>query len=217
MGKSPEEINRLGGDNAFNLKIVEQEEEYRQLGIDFQQLDLQKHYKVNEQDFKYLSQFLATCHILVTSFISDIHYLILNNTPPLLPKLLPELTKDFYNAQLLESIVTGYRQVYEAVENERPAWIPELALDLANSLKYLPDKSWAKEQVKFSIQSWLRVRGVTPPETIEDAISAMKSVMCLNDEDYFIALQSCLQDIEDSQTANQIKGVFTEYVASLLG
>ena len=216
LGKSPEEINLLGGDNATNLKILEQEEEYRQLGLDLQQLDLQKHYKVNEQDFKYLCQFLANCHCLVAGFIADIHYLIQNKVPPLLPKLLPELTEDFYNPQLLESIVTGYRQVYQALENECPAWMPELALDLANSLKYLPDKSWAKEQVKSSIQSWLRVRGVTPPETIEDAISAMKPLICLKDEKYCTTLQSCLREIEESQTAKQIQGVFDKYTASLL-
>ncbi|MGK7896321.1 MAG: hypothetical protein AB4372_22580 [Xenococcus sp. (in: cyanobacteria)] len=206
LGKSPEEINRLGGDNATNLKILEQEEEYRQLGLDLQQLDLQKHYKVNEQDFKYLCQFLANCHCLVAGFIADIHYLIQNNVQPLLPKLLPELTEDFYNPQLLESIVTGYRQVYQALENERPAWMPDLALDLANSLKYLPDKSWAKEQVKSSIHSWLRVRGVIPPETIEDAISAMKPLMILEDEKYLTDLQQCLREIEESRIANQMKG-----------
>jgi formylglycine-generating enzyme required for sulfatase activity len=212
-GKSAEEVNRLGGDNAANLKILEQEEEYRQLGIDIQQLDLQKHYKVGEQDFKYLCQFLANCHRLVAGFIADIHYLIQNNVPPLLPKLLPELTEDFYNPQLLESIVTGYRQVYQALENERPAWMPELALDLANSLKYLPDKSWAKEQVKYSFQSWLRVRGVTPPEGIEEAISAMKSVMSLEDEEYFTALQECFKEVEESLAASQIKRLLNEYAS----
>ena len=216
-GKSTEEINRLGGDNAGNLKTLEQEEECCQLGIDFQQLDLQKYYKVNEQDFKYLCEFLAKCHCLISGFIADIHYLIQNNVPPLLPKLLPELTRNYYNPQLLESIVTGYRQVYQALENERPAWMPELALDLANSLKYLPDKSWAKEQIKASIQSWLRVRGVTPPETIEDAISAMKPLMSFKDEKYLTDLQQCLGEIEESLAANKIKGVFDEYTASLLG
>jgi formylglycine-generating enzyme required for sulfatase activity len=210
-GKSAEEVNRLGGDNAANLKILEQEEKYRQLGIDIQQLDLQKSYKVNEQDFKYLCEFLAKCHCLVAGFIADIHYLIQNNVPPLLPKLLPELTADFYNHQLLESIVTGYRQVYQALENERPAWMPELALELANSLKYLPDKSWAKEQVKYSLHSWLRVRGVTPPEGMDEAISAMKSVMSLQDEEYFTALQDCLREIEEGLAANQIKGLLNEY------
>lgn len=211
LDKSPDEIKRLGGDNAANLEILEQEEEYRQLGIDFQQLDLQKRYKISEQDFRYLCQFLTNCHSLVAGFIVDIHYLIQNNAPPLLPKLLPELTEDFSNPHLLESIVKGYQQVYQALSNERPVWMPELALDLANSLKYLPDKTWAKEQVKASIQSWLRVRGVTPPERITEAICAMKSVMSLEDEEYFTALQQCLMEIEESLATNQIKRLFDEY------
>jgi formylglycine-generating enzyme required for sulfatase activity len=212
-GKSEEEIKRDSGDNDTNLKILEKEEEYRQLGIDIQQLDLQKYYKAGEQDFKYLCHFLANCNCLVAGFIADIHYLIQNNVPPILPKLLPELTEDFYNHQLLESIVTGYRQVYQALENERPAWMPELALDLANSLKYLPDKSWAKEQVKYSLQSWLRVRGVTPPEEMEKAISAMKSVMSLQDEEYCTALQECLREVEERLAASQVKGLLNEYTA----
>ncbi|MDJ0597471.1 MAG: GUN4 domain-containing protein [Crocosphaera sp.] len=206
LGKSPEEINRLGEDNVTNLKILEQEEEYRRLGFELQELDLQKNYKVNEQDLKYLCQFLANCHCLVAGFIADIHYLIQNNVPPLLPKWLPELIQNCYHPQLLESITQGYRQVYQAVENERPAWIPELALDLANSLKYLPDKSWAKEQVKSSIQSWLRVRGVTPPEGMEEAISAMKSVISWEDKEYYTALHNCLREVEES-LASQVKGL----------
>jgi formylglycine-generating enzyme required for sulfatase activity len=91
--------------------------------------------------------------------------------------------------------------------------MPELALDLANSLKYLPDKSWAKEQVKYSLQSWLRVRGVTPPEGIEEAISAMKSVMSLEDEEYFTALQECLREVEESLAASQVKGLLAEYTS----
>ena len=212
LGKSSEEIQRLGGDNVANLEILEKEEKYRQLGMELDYLDLQKDYKVDEQDFKYFGQFWAHCHCLVTSFIADIHYLTQNNIPPLLPKLIPELTEDFYDPQLLEIIVKGYEQVYQALAYERPAWMPELALDLANSLKYLPDKSWAKKQVQSSVQSWLRVRGVTPPERIEEAITAIKPLISLEDDKYLTTLHQCLTDIEEGSITDQVKSFFDKYI-----
>lgn len=144
LGRKPEEVIKLGGNNSINLKTLEDEEELKALGIDTRELSL--NYQINNQDFEALSQVLISCHCLVVGWIADIHHLIHADTPPLLP-LLPELTHNAVETQVIESIVRGYQAVYEALETERPDWVPELSLQLALSLANLPYKSWAKQQV----------------------------------------------------------------------
>lgn len=52
-GESPEDVNRLGGDNYFNLEILEKVEKWQHHGIDTSELALE--YKVNAKDFEVLS------------------------------------------------------------------------------------------------------------------------------------------------------------------
>jgi len=55
LGKEPEEIDKLyGGDNAHNLKTLEEEEQLQQVGIDSSDLAIHYQYKVTHQDFAYL-------------------------------------------------------------------------------------------------------------------------------------------------------------------
>ena len=214
LNKSSEEIDRqYGSDNAFNLKILQDEEALKSAGIDSSDLATQP-YKVTAKDFEYLCQFLVKCQSLVGGWIADIHYLIHHNVPPILPKLIPDLMRGIDDPKLLKTIVSGYRQVYEALENERPAWMPELALDLADSLTALPDKNWAKEQLDYSVKSWLRLRGINPPNNLEQAIKAMKSVVTVADEVYFNKLHHCLAELESRQLATQVKGLLSEQLSA---
>jgi hypothetical protein len=214
LNKSSEEIDRqYGSDNAFNLKILQDEEALKSAGIDSSDLATQP-YKVTAKDFEYLCQFLVKCQSLVCGWIADIHYLIHHNVPPILPKLIPDLMRGIDDPKLLKTIVSGYRQVYEALENERPAWMPELALDLADSLTALPDKSWAREQLDYSVKSWLRLRGINPPNNLEQAIKAMKCVVTAADEVYFNKLHHCLAELESRQLATQVKGLLSEQLSA---
>jgi formylglycine-generating enzyme required for sulfatase activity len=215
QGMALEEFEALASDNepgiVDNIKTLEKIERCRQLGWDTKKLE--RKYRVSEEDWEGVRQLLVTCHCLVAAWVADIHHLIQGDVRPLLPQLLPQLAEDARNLEVVREIVSGYRGVYEVLERQRPSWVPELALELADSLKYLPDKSWAREQVKYSLQSWLRVRGVTPPEEMEKAISAMKSVMSLQDEEYCTALQECLREVEERLAASQVKGLLNEYTA----
>ncbi len=207
LGKSAEEIDRLGGDNAFNLKLLEEEEQLRQHGIDTTTLAIEKQYKIDgEKDITYLRQCLVTYHCLVAGWMADIHYLVYEGVPPLLPQLLPELTKDFHEPKLLEAIVLGYQKVYQVLENERPAWIPELSLELADSIKYLPDRTWARQQVDNSIESWLKIRGVTLEEGA-NLIEAIKSVLEPEDWDYLKKIGNCLSEVGDWEAAAEIEEI----------
>ena len=87
LGKSPEEAAKLGGDNDINLAIIEEIAELRAAGIETEELSFV--YQVNRQDFAYICQFLSICQCLVAGWVTDIHYLIENNTAPHLPEWLP--------------------------------------------------------------------------------------------------------------------------------
>ncbi|MDZ8109049.1 MAG: WD40 repeat domain-containing protein [Nostoc sp. DedQUE12a] len=197
LGESLEEINLLGRDNVFNLAILEKSEKWQAQGIDVSKLSLQ--YQVNHQDFEKLCQVLITCHFLVAAWVADIYHLVHHDVPPLLPKLLPSLLKDAFDLQSVQAIATGYKQVYQALEQERRYWVPELALQLAQSLSHLPDRSWAQEQIDYSISTWLELRQASPQE-FANPLEAMQSAVRIEDEEYFQNLKAYFTAVSDRQS-----------------
>ncbi|MDZ8187777.1 MAG: WD40 repeat domain-containing protein [Nostoc sp. ChiSLP02] len=206
LGESLEEINLLGNDNVFNLAILEKAQKWQTQGIDISKLSLQ--YKVNHQDFEKLCQVLITCHFLVAAWVADIYHLIHNDVPPLLPKLLPSLLKDALNLESVQAMsddnplrvyATGYKQVYQALEIERRYWVPELALQLAQSLSHLPDRTWAQEQIDYSISTWLELRQVSP-QGFANSLEAMQSAVRIEDEQYFQHLKEYFTAVGDRQS-----------------
>ena len=117
---------------------------------------------------------------------------------------MPQLTQNAVEPQVIESIVRGYQAVYQALETERPDWVPELSLQLALSLAGLPNKSWAKQQVDFSIRAWLQQRQLQAGEWMQ-TIEAMLSVLVEEDREYVEQLIECLTRIEDNQTVDKIQ------------
>ncbi|MEH2026399.1 tetratricopeptide repeat protein [Nostoc sp.] len=211
LGRTLEEISKIGGEKDFNLNILEEEENLKNNGIETKDLPIHHSYKVNNEDFEDFCQILVICHCLVAGWIIDAHYLIHYDVPPLLPKLLSELlTDDIHNPQvlqpLLQGIVTGYRMLYASLLNERPSWMPELSLDLAKSLISLPEKSWAREQIYFSVKSWLKLHQESSQEGI-DALKEMKSFLTVGDSKYFEAIKDCFNLIGDSKEKQEILNI----------
>ena len=198
LGETPEEVKRLGGDKALNLAILEEAEELQAAGIDIRDLVFQ--YKVTNQDFEALCQFLSTCHCLVAGWVADIHYLSHYDLSPLLPELLPQLAEDVSEPKSLQAVlrttVSIYREVFQALAKERPYWVPELALKLAQSLTHLPDKSLAHEQVDYSLRVWLQQRQVSPPKGVK-ALEAMQPALTTQDREYLETLKDCLTALGD--------------------
>ncbi|NJL62836.1 MAG: WD40 repeat domain-containing protein [Methylacidiphilales bacterium] len=209
LGEDLEDINLIGGDNAVNLEIWEREEKWKQKGIDTSQLLLK--YKINRQDFEQLSQVLVNCHCLVASWIADVYHLVHHDVPPLLPDLLPNLVADGIDVGSVSAIASGYKQVYQALESERSYWIPELALQLAQSLAILSDctntqlsvKTLAAEQVNYSVHAWLQLRNfidvqLDNPEN--NPLQAMLSAVKIEDEEYIEKLKAYFASIGDMQS-----------------
>ncbi|HBB33271.1 MAG TPA: WD40 repeat domain-containing protein [Cyanobacteria bacterium UBA8803] len=206
VGRTLVEVNRLGGDKAINLAILEDMEELEQAGINTSELHFS--YKVNSQDFQALCQFLNTCHCLVAGWVTDIHHLIHHDVSPLLPELLPQLTQDLPDETLLpatiQTTIAIYQDVFKALLRERPYWEPELALKLAQSLAHLSDKSWAKEQLDYSLKIWLQQRQVPQLEGMSP-LEVMQSALTTTDRDYCETLKTCLLALGDDWGVSQVE------------
>lgn len=214
LGKSLEDINAKGGDNAINLAYLEEAEELQQAGIDTHELIFP--YKVNRKDWDNFCQFLSTCHCLVAGWVSDIHHLVHSDVPPLLPELLPPLIAEVSDPDLVQVVMQTtlsiYQEVLQSLISERPYWEPELSLKLAQSLTCLPDKSWATIQIKSSLKAWLQQRQQPHREGLQ-AFEAMRLVLTQQDYNYCQMLQSCLAAVGDEQGANQVQDLL-EVIAS---
>jgi len=209
-GESLEDVKRLGGDNYLNLEILEKEEKWKRHGIDTSELALD--YKVNAKDFEVLSQLLITCHCLVAGWVADAHHLVHYDVPPLLPELLPHLLENTSDQQLVQEVIQttilGYKDIFNALEIERPLWIPELALKLAQSLACLPDKSWAKEQVDFSLKAWLKQHQLPQPQD-SNSLEAIQPALTIEDQKYFENLKDCFATLGDDQAIAQVNGLLS--------
>ncbi|GAX34521.1 WD40 repeat domain-containing protein [Nodularia sp. NIES-3585] len=205
MGEDIAEINHLGKDNVFNLGILEKAEKWQDKGIDISQLSLK--YQVNHQDLEKLSQVLINCHCLVAAWVADAYHLVDYDVPPLLPEVLPSLLKETFNLQsvqeLLRVYATGYQQVYQALELERRYWVPELALQLAQSLSHLPDPSWAQSQVDYSINTWLELRQVSRQDLI-NPLEAMQSAVKIEDKAYLEKLKAYFITVGARQSISDV-------------
>jgi len=195
MGENPKSIDEW---NTHNLELLEKEAQLKNAGIDISKLP--RRYKLNSEDFDALYQFLITVHALFAGLTIDIHYLIHYDVTPLLPQLLSDLVVG--DKQIIGEIFSNYQGVYQSLANERSALIPELFLDLANSLSHLPDKSWAREQFSYSVQYWLSLRGITTDRS--DLLEAIRSVLTLQDKEYLEKLKQYLVKLGDTQGVKKI-------------
>ena len=205
MGEDTEEINNLGGDNVSNLAILEKVEKWQEKGIDISKLSL--NYQINHQDWQKLCQVLINCHCLVVAWVADAYHLVDYDVPPLLPQVLPSLLQETSNLQSVEEFLrvcaTGYQEVYQALENQRHYWVPELALQLAQSLSYLPDRSWSQSQVDYSINTWLKLRQV-PAEEFINPLQAMQSAVKIEDKAYLEKLKDYFTAIGNNQGISEV-------------
>ncbi|KAB8331793.1 WD40 repeat domain-containing protein [Scytonema tolypothrichoides VB-61278] len=197
LGENLEEINNIGGDNVINLAILEKAEKWKAKGIDISKLSLQ--YEVNHQDLEKLCQVLITCHILCAGWVADAYHLIHNDVPPQLPELLPSFMTNSLDTKSLQAIATGYKQLYQTLEVKQHHWIPNLALELARTLLHLSNDIWAKEQVDYSVNTWLQLRQVSQQQS-SHPLQAMQSAVKIEDEEYIEKLKEYFTAVGDSHS-----------------
>lgn len=153
----PTEIEKLEPDNEFNLKQLEYEERLKAASYD-KSLD----YRVTHDCLQSLFKHLKILHCVVASLAADDYYFLRYNLRPKLPDLLLELIQelpDYQGSALTKVVVKHYYSFCEVLLQEEDDRVPKLALDLADSLAKLPNKSLAREMRNYSIESKLRLRG----------------------------------------------------------
>lgn len=194
-GVSSEEVDKVyGADNAKNLVLLQLEERFKQSGIDSGELELD--YTINKKDFEELCQFLIIYHCLFAGLVADEYFLFQYNLTPLLPQLLPELTQNVPDTEaveeMIEAVVLYYQNIYQALESQRSSLVPELNLELAQSLANLPNKTWAKGRIIDSMKAWLKLRELSQPDEFEDLLKAVEAVLKIADLAYIQKLNQCL-------------------------
>lgn len=208
VANSLEEIDKLYGQhNPDNWKRLEQEQQLHAAGIE--EDEIQIHYEWNSQDVEWLYQIIADCHCLITACFADAHYLIHHNVPPLLPKVLPELlTKEsgLPVNDVLQVVINIYQDLFKAISMEQTYWMPDLAVELAQGLFYLPEKRWAILEIIESVRLWLQNYGKQSIEidSLTTAIEAIQSNMTVLDETFVKNFLDCVAVIGEPQIAAKI-------------
>lgn len=114
-GENPEELQKLGGDNTFNLELLEKVQRWQSHGIDTSNLIL--NYQLNRQDFEALCQFLIAYHCLVAGWIADAHHLIHSQVLPRLPEWLPDLTQSNSQPEIVQTVLQTTLKQLETEHN----------------------------------------------------------------------------------------------------
>ncbi len=212
-GRNLEDIKRRGGDDELNLLILEEEEEDQEFGRSGQH-----DYKYNVREDKYireLAQFLGICHCILVGLMADRYHFSHGDVRPKLPELLPGLLEkvpsDGLKEMLVGEIVSSYQNLYQLTGVDRPHLIPYLFLDLALSLSYLSDKSWARKQIEYSLLSWLKLRNLVDSFAEQKAglldllLEAFTSALIVADVEYTEKLNGCLAAIGESHHQETIQ------------
>lgn len=168
----------------------------------------------NRNDFRNILSFY---HKLVTSLMIDAHHVIHSNSYPLFPKLLPGLIKEIsyiwdndeeniksFHSKIAEVVTSAYQSIYiELSKRNKNTIIPNLEVELAQSLTCLSNKLWARKHLDSSIQWFLGSHGVSQVDG--DPLDVMRS-LCLKDGDklFLQALQRSLLELEDNVRAAKV-------------
>jgi hypothetical protein len=211
-GHSDEDITRYDGITADNLWLLEAEEKQAAAGVP---TDHFASYKISDAGHAEVARTVAACHCLIASCVTDIYHLLHYDTPPLLPKVLPELMQILptqWRSSLLAEVVQSFRDVYEKLAGDRPAWRPELLLDLAESLMHLPDPGLARGPVRDSLNSWLALRGMIIDSRSDEQqwVAATRAVALTTDRNYLERLANVLIAIGEPGRADEVSKLIPE-------
>ncbi len=202
QGKAVEDFdNRYGMETVKrylrNLQIVENERLCLEEGDDPTEID--RPYSIHENDYNQLRQFIGICHCIVAGLLADEYFLVHvppeARKPPLLPQLLPDLLEDLpaeEQEKLVEIVVGFCETLYTAIARDESGWIPEMRLDLAESLLSLPRKQWTEAQIFASAKAWLSQRSMSVPEENQQVLDAVESSLTADDVEYAERLNRCL-------------------------
>lgn len=221
LGKTREDLQRLGGNCELNLPLVEEREMLQAANIKTEKLTFP--YQFEQQDFDYLCQFLSICHCLIAGWVADIHYLVNHDIPPHLSIWLPPLEEAISpetttltlgrqqaNSQSLPALfpptISLYQDLIAVLADEFSQEVPELALKLADSFMDLSDSHYALAQIEYSFRCWQQQRQFGEAKTNEAlALQRISSSLTPRDWQYLAQLQSYLSAFSEETQIIPIK------------
>ncbi|WP_017714841.1 SUMF1/EgtB/PvdO family nonheme iron enzyme [Kamptonema formosum] len=217
-GKKAEEFDSRYGVETVkrylsNLRIIENERLCLEDGDD--PSDIERPYSIHQNDYNQLREFVGICHCIIAGLLAD-EYFLAHVSPevrksPLLPQLLPDLLQDMpaeEQEKLVEIVVSFCTMLYNAVGRDESGWIPELRLDLAESLLSLPKKSWAEAQIFESVKAWLQLRGLSVLQGNKELLDALESALTAGDVEYADRLNRCLAAVGKSRQFSAIDSCY---------
>ncbi len=208
LGKSREDIQRLGGIYEENYRLFEEIESLYGEGIKIEQLKV--NYQFDQQDYESLCQFLSLFYCLLGGWVADIHYLINDNIPPHLPLWLLSLGDAFPQFQsqpnILDITIAFYEEILTVLGHESPHDVPELALKLAESLMYYPEQTWAIEPLIYSFSCWRQQHQELTTLSPEN-LTLVRNSLSQRDQDYLNHLKQCLSHLSEQEKTQEIREI----------
>ena len=208
---SPEELQKCfikdGDDDEINFQKLEEENENKRhgerVGHDY------KYYVNDEKYVKEIAKFLNICHCFIVGFAVDNYYLFNYNESPIFPQLISELLREVdknLQEKLLAAITSNYKSLFELLKKHPVAEkIPEFSLSLAQGLVDFDDKSFSKDAIDYSIESFLRLKRISKPEQ-EKFWEKLECIFnCVDDEDYVYNLKNYFKSIGDTKKSAKIE------------
>ncbi len=206
LGKTQEDIQRLGGICEENYCLFAELEKLDKEGIKIDQLQVD--YQFDQQDYESLCQFLSIFYCLLGGWVADIHYLINDNIPPHLPLWLLSLGEAFpqfqSQANLVDITISFYEQILTVLGHESPHDVPELALKLAESLMHWPEENWVIEPLIYSFTCWRQQHQEVTTIKPEN-LSLVRHSLCQRDQDYLNHLKQCLSHVNEQEKTKEIR------------
>ncbi len=204
QGLTLEEVEELEPKNEANLKILAKETKLKAAGYD-KELD----YNLTKDCIQELAEYLKVLHCVVVSLALDDYYWLRYRQSPQLPLLLPKLIAEIPDDEvwgLINVVVSHYQNLFQVLENNGDYSVAELALDVAEALTNLSDKSWAREIINYSIQSWLKLHQISYSQN-PNIMAVIPLVVTMKDFQYLENLEKCLVILGDDEVVNQIQSL----------
>ncbi|HAZ48820.1 MAG TPA: hypothetical protein DDW76_14890 [Cyanobacteria bacterium UBA11369] len=183
---------------AKHLEILDREEKAKQRRLGLNRI--KRNYEITTEEIEESGKYFVVLHCLWFGLLVDEYFLI--HAPaklplnPLLPELLPSLLQGFPESFLQEAIlmiVAHYNNLYTALELKGEAsLVPDLRLNLAQTLLQMPQQYAAKEQMIEAINSWLKLRQLGQSDDLNKLLETMELYLTIADRSFVEKLNYCL-------------------------